>query len=66
MNTLARLVVQRAQAQWRELDEHIDWCDERIGAHAKANDAVMTRGEAFDARHVSVKPAVPLSTAAPG
>ena len=40
MNTLARLVVQRAQAQWRELDAHIAWCDERIAAHAKDNPAV--------------------------
>jgi transposase len=40
MNTLARLVVQQAQAQWRELDAHIAWCDERIAAHAKDNAAV--------------------------
>ena len=40
MNNLARLVLQRAQAQWRELDAHIAWCDQRIGAHAKDNDAV--------------------------
>ena len=40
MNALARLVLQRAQCQWRELDAHIAWCDERIGAHARANDAV--------------------------
>ena len=40
MNTLARLVLQRAQAQWRELDEHIVWCDQRIAAHAKDNPAV--------------------------
>ena len=37
MNTLARLCVQQAQAQWRELDAHLAWCDERIGAHAKDN-----------------------------
>ena len=37
MNTLARLVVQQAQAQWRELDAHIAWCDACIGAHAKDN-----------------------------
>jgi transposase len=37
MNTLARLVLQRAQSQWRELDEHMAWCDERIVAHAKDN-----------------------------
>ena len=40
MNTLARLVVQRAQAQWRELDEHIAWCDQRIAAHRRDNEAV--------------------------
>jgi transposase len=40
MNTLARLVLQRAHEQWRELDAHLAWCDERIAAHAKDNDAV--------------------------
>ena len=40
MNTLARLVVQQAQTQWRELDAHIAWCDARIAAHAKDNPAV--------------------------
>ena len=42
MNALARLVLQRAQTQWRELDAHIAWCDERIAAHAKDNNAVKT------------------------
>jgi transposase len=42
MGTLARLSLQRAQAQWRELDEHLAWCDERIAAHRKDNDAVKT------------------------
>jgi transposase len=37
MNTLARLCVQQAQTQWRELDAHMAWCDERIAAHAKDN-----------------------------
>ena len=32
---LARLVIERAQTQWRELDEHIAWCDQRIAAHLK-------------------------------
>jgi hypothetical protein len=40
MNTLARRVLQRAQSQWCELDEHIAWCDERIAAHARDNPAV--------------------------
>jgi transposase len=37
---LARLALQRAQAQWDELDAHVAWCDERIAAHAKANEQV--------------------------
>ena len=32
---LARLVIERAQTQWCELDDHIVWCDERIAAHLK-------------------------------
>jgi transposase len=40
MNTLARLTLQRLQAQWREIDAHIAWCDQRIAAHGKDNDAV--------------------------
>lgn len=40
MSTLARLVLQRAQAQWREIDVHIAWCDERIAVHQRDNDAV--------------------------
>jgi transposase len=40
MNTLARLALQRLQAQWREIDTHLAWCDERIAAHAKDNAAV--------------------------
>jgi transposase len=37
MNTLARLALQRLQDQWREIDAHIAWCDERIAAHVKDN-----------------------------
>jgi transposase len=37
---LARLALQRAQQQWEELDAHMKWCDERIAAHAKANEQV--------------------------
>jgi transposase len=38
MGGVARLALQRAQQQWEELDEHMRWCDERVGAHVK-NDA---------------------------
>jgi transposase len=34
---LARLALQRAQVQWEELDAHMHWCDERVGAHVKAD-----------------------------
>ena len=36
----ARLTLQRAQAQWHELDAHLAWCDERIAAHGQSNQAV--------------------------
>jgi transposase len=36
---LARLVVQRAFEHWRELDEHLRWCDQQIGAHVRGNAA---------------------------
>ncbi len=32
---LARLVVQEAYDQWKDLEKRIDWCDERINAHVK-------------------------------
>lgn len=40
MNTLARLVILRAHEQWRALDAHIAWCDERIAQHARDNPAL--------------------------
>jgi transposase len=42
---LARLALQRAWAQWQELDEHLAWCDERIGADLKANEQVRQAGQ---------------------
>jgi len=40
LGSLARLTLQRAQAQWHELDEHLAWCDERVAAHGQSNAAV--------------------------
>ena len=37
LTTLARLVAQRAFEQWRELDQHLRWCDQQIGAHVRDN-----------------------------
>ena len=39
LTTLARLVVQRACEHWRELDEHLHWCDQQVGMHVRANAA---------------------------
>jgi len=33
----ARLVVQRAFEHWRELDEHLRWCDRQIGEHVRSS-----------------------------
>jgi transposase len=38
MGGLARLSLQRADMQWRELDEHLAWCDERIAEHVRTNE----------------------------
>lgn len=35
---IARLVIERAQSQWAELDAHIEWCDQRIAAHIKQDE----------------------------
>lgn len=37
---LARLALQRAWEQWQELEAHLQWCDQRIGAHLKDNQQV--------------------------
>lgn len=35
---IARLVIERAQSQWAELDAHIEWCDKRIASHIKQDE----------------------------
>jgi transposase len=37
LGSLARLTLQRATQHWRELDEHIAWCTERIAQHRRDN-----------------------------
>ena len=34
----ARLVVQRAFEHWREIDEHLKWCDRQIGEHVRGSE----------------------------
>ncbi|HSI57209.1 MAG TPA: IS110 family transposase [Ideonella sp.] len=39
MSTLARRVLQRAFDHWRELDEHLRWCDSQVGQHVRSTPA---------------------------
>ncbi|HEY3046927.1 MAG TPA: IS110 family transposase [Polaromonas sp.] len=37
LSATARLVVQRALEHWRELDEHLRWCDRQVGQHVRSS-----------------------------
>jgi transposase len=37
LSTTARLVLQRAFEHWRELDEHMRWCDRQVGQHVRSS-----------------------------
>jgi transposase len=37
LSTRARLVTQRAFEHWRELDEHMRWCDQQVGLHVRSS-----------------------------
>jgi len=37
LSTRARLVAQRAFDHWRELDEHMRWCDQQVGMHVRSS-----------------------------
>src|SRR4030095_10483622 len=39
LSTTARLVLQRAFDHWRELDEHMRWCDRQVGQHVRSSPA---------------------------
>jgi len=39
LSTTARLVIQRAFEHWRELDEHMRWCDRQVGQHVRSSPA---------------------------
>ncbi|ABM40059.1 transposase IS116/IS110/IS902 family protein (plasmid) [Polaromonas naphthalenivorans CJ2] len=43
--SMARLVLQRAQEHWKEIDQHLQWCDQRIAAHQKDNEQVHRAAE---------------------
>lgn len=58
LNGLARLALQRAQLQWRELDQHLAWCDERIAAHARDNDEVRQAAQLMGVGPITASAAV--------
>ena len=37
LSTMARLVLNRAFDHWRELDEHMRWCDRQVGLHVRSS-----------------------------
>jgi transposase len=58
LNGLARVTLQRAQTQWRELDEHLAWCDERLAVHGHTNDDVKRAAQLMGVGLVSASAAV--------
>lgn len=58
LNGLARVTLQRAQAQWRELDAHLAWCDERLAVHGQNNDDVKRAGQLMGVGPVTASAAV--------
>lgn len=58
MNGLARMTLQRARAQWQELDEHLAWCDQRIAEHGRSNADVRRAGELMGIGPVGASAAV--------
>ena len=42
---MARWVIERAHQHWLEVDEHIQWCDQRIAAHNKEDEQVRRAAE---------------------
>ena len=41
LSTIARQVLQRAFEHWRELDEHLRWCDRQVGQHVRSSPAAQ-------------------------
>jgi transposase len=41
LSTVARRVLARAFDHWRELDEHLHWCDQQVGLHVRSSPAAQ-------------------------
>jgi len=58
LGSLARLSLQRAAQHWRELDEHIAWCTERIAQHRRDNAEVRRASELIGIGPITASAAV--------
>lgn len=58
MNWLARVTLQRARDQWRELAAHLAWCDQRIAEHGRQSEAVQRAAELMGIGPVGASAAV--------
>src|SRR5688500_17476386 len=58
LGSLARLTLQRAAQHWRELDEHIAWCTERIAQHRRDNADVRRASELIGIGPITASAAV--------
>jgi transposase len=58
LGSLARLALERAAAHWRELDEHLAWCDQRIAQHHRDNDDVRRAAQLIGIGPVSASAAI--------
>jgi transposase len=58
--TLARLTLQRAADHWRELEEHIAWCTERIAQHRRDNGDVQRASQLMGIGPITASAAVAI------
>ena len=55
---LARMALQQAAVHWRELDDHIAWCDERIAEHQRSNAEVRRAAQLIGVGPVTASAAI--------
>jgi transposase len=58
LGPLARLAIERAVVHWRELDEHLAWCDQRIAQHHRDNDDVRRAAKLIGVGPITASAAV--------
>jgi transposase len=58
LGSLARLTIERAVLHWRELDEHMAWCDQRIAQHHRDHAEVRRAAQLIGIGPVTASAAV--------